>query len=199
MGAASARSMASIRLLERRADAASTVDRPPGDTSMGKVTIVHHPPGNPSPFAKAMVFLGGSWIPRPASTTIGSGPTRRRRAVWAFALTAGVSAAPACATGPKDTLSGNWTGSGFSLSLRQSGSRVTGTSCTVVPVSGSVHGSDFEMAIDTGAAAVDYTGGFVNATTILINQTGNVNVAVGGITLYKGAPSLSADCIYSQQ
>jgi hypothetical protein len=124
---------------------------------------------------------------------------RRRGAVWAFAIAVGVSAALACATGPKDTLSGNWTGSGFSLSLRQSGSRVTGTSCTVVPVSGSVQGSDFELAIDTGASAVDYTGAFVNATTISLNQTGNVNVAVGGITLYKGPPSLSADCIFSQQ
>jgi hypothetical protein len=124
---------------------------------------------------------------------------RRRWAVCALTLAVGVSALFACATGPKDTLSGNWSGSGFSLSLRQSGSRVTGTSCTVVPVSGSVQGSDFELAIDTGASAVDYTGAFVNATTISLNQTGNVNVAVGGITLYKGPPSLSADCIFSQQ
>ena len=41
---------------------------------MGKLTIVHHTPDNPGPFAKAMIFLAGSWIPRPGSTTIDSGP-----------------------------------------------------------------------------------------------------------------------------
>ncbi len=124
---------------------------------------------------------------------------RRRRAVCALDLAVGVSTALACATGPKDTLSGNWSGSGFSLSLRQSGSMVTGTSCSIVPVSGSVHGSDFELAIDTGASAVDYSGRFVNATTILIEQTVDADVDIGGIMLYKGIPSLSAECIVPQQ
>ena len=123
---------------------------------------------------------------------------RRRRVVCALVLTVGISAALACATGPKDTLSGNWTGSGFSLSLRQSGSVVTGASCSVVPVSGSVDGNDFVLAIDTGASAVHYSGEFVDATTILIEQTGDVNVNVGGIMLYKGPPRLSGACIASQ-
>ena len=35
---------------------------------MGKVTIVVHPPGNPSPYAKAMIFLSGKWPPRPGAT-----------------------------------------------------------------------------------------------------------------------------------
>jgi len=167
---------------------------------MGKVTTVRPSPDNPGPFSKAMMFLAGSWTPHLRTAAIGSGPSHLTRgAVYAFALTVGASAALACVTGPKDTLSGNWSGSGFSLSLRQSGSIVTGTSCTVVPVSGSVHGSDFELAIDTGGAAVDYSGNFVNATTILVQQTGDVDVGAGGITLYKGPPSLDADCIFSQQ
>jgi hypothetical protein len=30
---------------------------------MGKVTIVRHSPGDPSPYAKAMIFLSGKWPP----------------------------------------------------------------------------------------------------------------------------------------
>jgi hypothetical protein len=118
------------------------------------------------------------------------------RVLCSLVLAAAVIATPACTTAPKDTLSGDWTGNGFSLSLRESGSVVTGTSCSVVPVSGSVHGSDFALAIDTGASAVNYAGTFINATTISIQQTGNV--AFGQTLLYKGPPILVADCIVPQ-
>jgi len=37
------------------------------DISMGKVTIVRHSPGDPSPYAKAMIFLSGKWPPRPGA------------------------------------------------------------------------------------------------------------------------------------
>jgi hypothetical protein len=119
-----------------------------------------------------------------------------KRALRSLVVAAAVIAAAACTTGPKDTLSGDWTGSGFSLSLRQSGSMVTGTSCSVVPVSGSVRARDFTLAIDTGASAVNYSGTFINATTIAIEQISNV--AYGQTLLYKGAPILVAECIVPQ-
>jgi hypothetical protein len=39
---------------------------------MGKLTIVQHPPGDPSPFARAMIFLPGKWPSQPGTTSAAS-------------------------------------------------------------------------------------------------------------------------------
>jgi hypothetical protein len=97
----------------------------------------------------------------------------RMNALRSLVLAAAAIVALACTTGPKDSLSGAWgevVGVGLSLSLRQSGSVVAGmvgfAPCLATPVSGSIHGSDFELQFDTGASATNYAGSFINPSTI---------------------------------
>jgi hypothetical protein len=113
-----------------------------------------------------------------------------RNVLRPLAFAAAAIVALACATGPKDSLSGAWAevGGGFGLSLRQSGSAVTGTGgstpCATTPVSGSVHGTHFDLMVDTGAFATNYAGTFINASTISIQQS-DVDVDIGAIFLEK--------------
>jgi hypothetical protein len=113
----------------------------------------------------------------------------RMRVLSSLALANALCVASACVTGPKDSLSGDWGGGGLFLSLRQSGSVVRGmagaTPCLPTSVSGSIHGSDFTLMIDTGAIATNYTGTFVNPSAIAIREVADANVNLGTIPLTK--------------
>jgi hypothetical protein len=117
-----------------------------------------------------------------------------------LAVAAAVTVALACVTGPKDSLSGDWSGGGFLLSLHESGSTVTGmaggTACFGTPVSGSIHRDDFQLTIDTGAWANTYAGSFVGASTISMNQTpAPVDVAIAPILLFKVPATALGKCV----
>ncbi len=117
-----------------------------------------------------------------------------------IALTTAVIAAPACITGPKPSLSGDWVGGGVLLSLHQSGSVVTGmsggTPCFGTAVAGSIHGEDFQLTFDTGTSATTYAGKFVSLSTISMNRTpAPLNVSFGPILLSKESAAALGKCL----
>jgi hypothetical protein len=113
-----------------------------------------------------------------------------KRLGWLAFLVGVGGVAPACATGPQDSLSGIWgqVGGGFTFYLRQSGSGVHGTygynGCLTAPVTGSVHGVDVQLTLGAGGSAQTLTGRFEDASTVILTAPPS-NLDLGGFTIQK--------------
>jgi hypothetical protein len=109
--------------------------------------------------------------------------------------------AVACATGPVDSLTGNWQQrsrpQGYALTLHQTGTAVTGffgdAGCApTVPVTGSLRGADVEIAFTAPSNGDSLTmrGRFLDPSTLTLVLTVNQTTQGGSITLDK-VPSVS--------